>query len=210
MTTKPHGTTQRYRSGCHCAECRTAAAAYEYARVRRPGGSTVPSGPTLQHLRALRAAGLTNVEVGRRAGVTEHAVRRIYRAGPEGTLRRDTERALLGVRVPALPFSVPEPPYVLPDDRLVLHLAEVLEARRAARTWSGRAACRGLPNAWFFPNGQPGNPSQRHRPRFSEGELRAKAVCAGCPVRVECGAANREVRHGVFGGLTEQERRRAA
>jgi len=37
----------------------------------------------------------------------------------------------------------------------------------------------------------------------------AKAVCAGCPVRVECleGALERGERHGIWGGLSEYERR---
>ncbi|MEU6769568.1 WhiB family transcriptional regulator [Streptomyces sp. NPDC046853] len=38
---------------------------------------------------------------------------------------------------------------------------------------------------------------------------RAKAVCSGCPVRTEClvYALDSRVEHGVWGGLTERERR---
>lgn len=38
---------------------------------------------------------------------------------------------------------------------------------------------------------------------------RAKALCAGCPVRAEClaYALDERVEHGVWGGMTERERR---
>ncbi len=38
---------------------------------------------------------------------------------------------------------------------------------------------------------------------------RAKALCAGCPVRLEClaHALDRKIEHGVWGGMTERERR---
>jgi WhiB family transcriptional regulator, redox-sensing transcriptional regulator len=63
-------------------------------------------------------------------------------------------------------------------------------------TWRTRAACRGLDPEIFHP--APG-----------ESAAPARAVCASCPVRVECGewALFREY-HGVWGGLTERDRRR--
>lgn len=46
---------------------------------------------------------------------------------------------------------------------------------------------------------------------FVEGaaQNRAKAVCAGCPVRTEClaHALDHRIEYGVWGGLTERERR---
>ncbi|WP_225801762.1 WhiB family transcriptional regulator [Streptomyces sp. NK15101] len=46
---------------------------------------------------------------------------------------------------------------------------------------------------------------------FVEGaaQNRAKAVCFGCPVQAEClaYALDRRVEHGVWGGMTERERR---
>jgi WhiB family redox-sensing transcriptional regulator len=63
--------------------------------------------------------------------------------------------------------------------------------------WTADAACRDLhPAPWFPERGQPADT--------------AKAVCASSPVRVECldyALANYE-RHGVWGGMTEHERRR--
>ena len=68
-----------------------------------------------------------------------------------------------------------------------------------ATTWRKRAACRGIDVEIFYPG--------------SEDEAdaaEAKAVCADCPVRQTClehTLAHRE-REGVWGGMTERERRR--
>lgn len=65
--------------------------------------------------------------------------------------------------------------------------------------WADRGACRTNDPDLFFPLA----PS-------AEQEARAKAICAGCPVLVEC--RDHAVRvgepDGIWGGLTPQERRR--
>jgi len=74
----------------------------------------------------------------------------------------------------------------------------------AEMSWEAHAACRGDAAALFFaPEGE-----QR-----AERELRekaAKAICAGCPVRRQClsCALRADIRDGIWGGLTEDERRR--
>lgn len=68
----------------------------------------------------------------------------------------------------------------------------------AAATWMRQAACRSVDPELFFPG-------------RGESTREAKAACAGCPVRVECldyAIANGE-RHGIWGGLSPRERRRA-
>ena len=67
----------------------------------------------------------------------------------------------------------------------------------AKPAWAAEAACRDAPKAWFYPDlgGDAG---------------RAKQVCARCPVRAECLAAGQREAHGVWGGMTPKERRRAA
>jgi WhiB family transcriptional regulator, redox-sensing transcriptional regulator len=63
--------------------------------------------------------------------------------------------------------------------------------------WRQRSACRGLDPEIFFP-------------ATDEEADEAKAICAVCPVRQMClehALAARE-REGVWGGLTERERRR--
>ena len=68
-------------------------------------------------------------------------------------------------------------------------------ARFAAR-WRELAACRGTDLEVFFPGrGETAGP--------------ARQVCAGCPVRQACldYAITNQITHGIWGGLTERERR---
>lgn len=63
--------------------------------------------------------------------------------------------------------------------------------------WRQRSACRGIDPEIFYP-------------ATDEEADEAKAICAICPVRQMClehALAARE-REGVWGGLTERERRR--
>lgn len=76
-------------------------------------------------------------------------------------------------------------------------------------SWRDRAACAGLPTEVFYLG--PGN-----GPRSTQVQA-AKQVCAGCPVTASCLAAamefeagNDSYRHGIWGGLTPEERRRLA
>lgn len=67
--------------------------------------------------------------------------------------------------------------------------------------WRVLAACRGIDPELFFPVSPDG-------PSLDE-VRRAKAVCGDCVVRRECleFALGTGQRHGVWGGLTEDERR---
>ncbi|MEL4503620.1 WhiB family transcriptional regulator [Luteococcus sp. H138] len=60
--------------------------------------------------------------------------------------------------------------------------------------WTLMARCRGMEDA-LFPEGKD--------------QKRARAVCLGCPVRVTClaEALDNRIEWGVWGGLTERERR---
>ena len=62
--------------------------------------------------------------------------------------------------------------------------------------WRYRAACRGADLEVFFPGrGEPAEP--------------ARQICAGCPVRQPCldYALSHAITHGIWGGLTERDRR---
>jgi WhiB family redox-sensing transcriptional regulator len=61
--------------------------------------------------------------------------------------------------------------------------------------WARSASCRGRNPDDLFVQGAAQN--------------RAKAVCMGCPVRTEClsDALDNRVEFGVWGGMTERERR---
>jgi WhiB family redox-sensing transcriptional regulator len=64
------------------------------------------------------------------------------------------------------------------------------------------AACRGVDSEMFFhPEGERGGAKE-------ERERHAKALCASCPVMMQCRAHALKVREpfGVWGGLTESER----
>jgi WhiB family redox-sensing transcriptional regulator len=69
--------------------------------------------------------------------------------------------------------------------------------------WQRAALCRGEAGRDFYPPF--GGECKRDR-RIRE--LRAKSVCASCPVCGECldHAVNSGERHGVWGGLTSDER----
>lgn len=60
--------------------------------------------------------------------------------------------------------------------------------------WPLRAKCRGMNDA-LFPEGKD--------------QKRAKAICMGCPVRAQClaEALDNRIEWGVWGGMTERERR---
>jgi WhiB family redox-sensing transcriptional regulator len=64
-----------------------------------------------------------------------------------------------------------------------------------ADDWPSRAACRASNPDELFVQGAAQN--------------RVKAVCQGCPVRTEClaDALDNRIEFGVWGGMTERERR---
>jgi WhiB family transcriptional regulator, redox-sensing transcriptional regulator len=68
-------------------------------------------------------------------------------------------------------------------------------------TWHQQAACLSVDPELFFPNGTTGDHAQQ--------ATVAKRVCMACPVRVTCLEFALESRQdfGVWGGMTEEERR---
>lgn len=69
--------------------------------------------------------------------------------------------------------------------------------------WQRRARCRGEAGRDFYPPFT----GERKRERIAR-EARAKELCATCPVRAQCldHAVHTGERHGVWGGLTADER----
>lgn len=76
--------------------------------------------------------------------------------------------------------------------------------RALQQTWQLRAACRGPESVLFFPP-----TSAERKEERNDRERRAKTICAGCPVRATCLDYALGIRepHGIWGGLTEAERR---
>ncbi|MBT5139176.1 MAG: WhiB family transcriptional regulator [Acidimicrobiaceae bacterium] len=73
--------------------------------------------------------------------------------------------------------------------------------------WQLRAACRGPQAVVFFPPTQPERRADKH---FRE--ERAKLICGECAVRDDCLGYALSIReqHGIWGGLSEAERRSLA
>jgi WhiB family redox-sensing transcriptional regulator len=73
------------------------------------------------------------------------------------------------------------------------------------RSWQPVALCSGNHSHLFFP------PSiQERKDERQRREVRAKAVCQVCPVEGDCRTYALQIRepYGIWGGLTEVERRR--
>ena len=73
-------------------------------------------------------------------------------------------------------------------------------ATELAEDWREHASCAGYPNALFFPDIDDSDVEQ---------VVRAKAVCAVCPVTEDCleYALETNQRSGIWGGTSEKERK---
>lgn len=91
-----------------------------------------------------------------------------------------------------------------PDDRWVQPYDDLLEFLKEHRPlWMNQAACSTVSGTWFFTPDENGS-------RRGENKLPGKAVCQGCPVRVECldHAMRNNEKHGIWGGLSSRERQK--
>jgi WhiB family redox-sensing transcriptional regulator len=75
------------------------------------------------------------------------------------------------------------------------------------RSWQLKGLCRGNHSHLFFPP----STSERKEDREKR-EAKAKAICSVCSVKDECLEFALEIRepYGIWGGLTEVERRQLA
>jgi len=82
----------------------------------------------------------------------------------------------------------------------------VAEVAPLDRSWQLDGLCRGNHSHLFFPPSAVERKEERERR-----EAKAKAICAVCVVRAECLEFALEIRepYGIWGGLTETERRQA-
>ena len=81
-------------------------------------------------------------------------------------------------------------------------LASSLALANADYTWRGRAICRDTDPDLFFPVGTTGQALLQI--------AKAKEVCGECPVSTQCleYALQNDERFGIWGGLSERERRK--
>lgn len=70
--------------------------------------------------------------------------------------------------------------------------------------WQQHGLCRVEDATVFFPPGH-----FEHKPEREAREAKAKAICARCPVRAQCldWALTTREPHGVWGGLSESDRK---
>lgn len=79
-----------------------------------------------------------------------------------------------------------------------------MSAQRVDDEWQIRAACRGPHSEVFYPP-----TSFERRDEKTSREARAKEICRTCPVKSPCLEYALKIRenHGIWGGLSEAERR---
>lgn len=65
---------------------------------------------------------------------------------------------------------------------------------KPSSSWREQAACAGQDRELWFPS-------------RGSSTVHALTTCASCPVMVDCGYAHMSERYGIFGGLTERDRR---
>lgn len=168
-------------------------------------GSRVPAGPTWEIIDQLVARGWQKSAIAESIGqrgpalqIGRQYVTRRNAAAIAGLLDRPVppRRSRHGLH----PVTQPEPAETtraLDDvDHLHRQFTTAMEARSDQNTWRRRSACKTKPKWVFFPaRGD------------NETTDAAKAICATCPVKAECLAANLHERDGVWGGLSANERR---
>ncbi|NIL77893.1 WhiB family transcriptional regulator [Rhodococcus sp. B10] len=92
---------------------------------------------------------------------------------------------------------------MLPFPSLLSTWRERLPAPDPEMAWQRFARCNGYDTDLFFPPEKEGAESREHR------EFLAKRVCGDCPVLMRCRAEAvlTQESHGIWGGLSESERR---
>ena len=96
---------------------------------------------------------------------------------------------------PSMPARQPRPAEAAPHASLRHVVTQKPAPHDADKSWATRAACvAGDPDDLFVQGAE---------------QNRVKSVCQGCPVRLEClaDALDNRIEFGVWGGLTERERR---
>jgi hypothetical protein len=81
-----------------------------------------------------------------------------------------------------------------------------LPVRPDVEDWRERAACRGLEASVFF------SPDEERARARAAREARAQQICQDCPVLTACRehALSTDESYGIWGGMTENDRRRHA
>lgn len=192
--------------GCRCTPCVDANRAYKrrYARERlaRNGGGLIPIRDVRPHVRNLVRLGWHIKQIADAAGMIPAAVARIYQHGPaNGDVQRGSAAALLAI--PAVPHH-----------RLHRHDVDQAMSDRAAAIAAGswtpdRDVLRYQDDdEWKASAGCAGLDGESMLPGRGDSLDACRALCNVCPVKADCAEAGLRERFGVWGGLSERERRR--
>lgn len=193
-------------NGCRCEVCVEANRAYKrrYARERlaRHGGGFVAMHTVRPHVRRLVQLGWQIKQIADAAGMIPNAVARIYQHGdPNGDVQRRSAAALLAI--PAVPRHRLDRFHA---DQAMRDRAEAITAGRwtpdrddgryqDGDAWKAYAGCAGLDAESMLPG-------------RGDSLDACRALCGVCPVQADCAEAGLREKFGVWGGLSERERRR--
>lgn len=206
LATYQWGLTGKDRAhGCRCELCVEGNRAYKrrHARQRTAnrGGGLVPLHEVRPHVRQLLQLGWQIKQIAERAQVTPAAVARVARGGkPDDDVKRHIARALLAV--PAVAWHRQRRHEL--DNAMGARASEIEASRWAAdrdplgyregEGWKVFAGCADLDPESMYPG----------RGDSVQG---CRVLCRACPVSEDCAEAGLYERFGVWGGLTERERR---
>jgi hypothetical protein len=98
----------------------------------------------------------------------------------------------------AWPVAGPTQIICFEDEAGILHYDQPMVV--VDEEWKDRAACKGK-TALFYPKDIDGTNRAR-----TDGYREGRRICQGCPVRRECTEAGKSERHGLWGGMSENER----
>lgn len=193
-------------NGCRCDTCVEANRAYKRRHARNRyqsrGGGFVAIRDVRPHVRRLRQLGWQIKQIADAAGMIPAAVARIAEYGHlDGDVQRGSARALLAI--PAVPRHRLRRHEI--DQAMTDRVADITAGRWAPNRdasryqhedeWKASAACADLDSESMLPG-------------RGDSLDACRALCNVCPVKAACGDAGLLERFGVWGGLSERERRR--
>lgn len=161
-----------------------------------PGRTTDASAAAL-HIRRLLHAGWTTTAIADHAGCARNTITTITDHNTDPRYRHARNGRRINTRIHNAILSIPITTRHQHHRLGVAHTADIINPELIPYRWTDHAACRGSnPDTWY-PHGN------------RETDIAAaKQTCHSCPVRRACLEAGLGEPFGIWGGLTERERRR--
>lgn len=193
-------------NGCRCELCVEGNRAYKRRHARQRyqgrGGGFVAVSEVRPHVRRLMRLGWNLKQIAHAAQVEPAAVSRIsHRAGADDDVKRHVAQAILAIPpVARHRLRRAELDRAMSDRTEAVRAGEWAPHRDIGRyreidEWKASAACAGID-----PDGM--------LPGRGDDLSACRALCDACPVKADCAEAGVYEKFGVWGGLSERERRR--